>query len=100
MEAPNVLPTTTRKTPLPYATIVGATAALLIPIAAIATLFWVTHSTPTQDSLSAEQKLRELQANEVQQMTTYGWIDKPAGVVRIPVSRAKEMILKESEKKP
>jgi len=47
MEAPNVLPTTTRKTPLPYATIVGATAALLIPIAAIATLFWVTHSTPT-----------------------------------------------------
>ena len=100
MSASTELPPPTRKTPLPYVTIVGSTAALLIPLAAIALLFWATHSTSTQDSLSAEQKLRELQASEERQMTTYGWIDKPAGVVRIPVSRAKEIILKESEIKP
>lgn len=98
MSASTELPPPTLKTPLPYVTIIGATAALLIPIAAIAALFWATSITPTQDTLSAEQKLRELQANEERHMTTYGWIDKPAGVVRIPVSRAKEMILKEREK--
>jgi len=26
-------------------------------------------------------------------VTTYGWVDKPAGIVRIPVERAKELIL-------
>jgi len=72
---------------------------LLIPLAAVALFFWTTRSTPTQDKLSAEQKLRELQANEERQLTSYGWIDKTAGVVHVPVGRAKELILKEVEKK-
>ena len=100
MDTPNKLPTPTCKTPLPYLTIVGATAGLLIPLAAIALLYWATHTAPTQDALSADQKLHELQAAEEMQMTTYGWIDKPTGVVRIPIARAKELILKEVEKKP
>jgi hypothetical protein len=100
MDTPNELPPPTRKTPLPYVTIVGATAGLLFPLAAIATLFWATRSAPTQDSLSAEQKLRKLQASEERQMTTYGWIDKPTGVAHIPVARAKELILKDKGKTP
>ena len=93
------LPPPTRKTKLPLVTILGATAALLIPLGAIALLFWATRSTPAQDALSAEQKLRELQAAEERQLTTYDWIQKPSagspGVVRIPAARAKELILKE-----
>jgi len=27
------------------------------------------------------------------QVTSYGWVDKPAGIARIPVERAKELIL-------
>jgi hypothetical protein len=100
MDTPNALPLPTRKTPLPRVTILGATVALLIPLAAVALLFWATRSTPTQDTLSAEQKLHELQATEERQMTTYDWIDKQAGVVRIPVVRARNLILKEVEKKP
>jgi hypothetical protein len=95
MNPTNELPHPTRKTPLPYVTIIGATVAFLIPLAAVGVLFWVTRSTPPQDTLSAEQKLRELQATEDRQMTTYDWVDKPAGIVRIPVDRAKELILKE-----
>lgn len=32
------------------------------------------------------------QAQE-ERLTTYGWVDKDAGIVRIPIARAKELIL-------
>jgi hypothetical protein len=37
--------------------------------------------------------LDAFRAHEDQILTTYGWMDKNNGVVRIPVSRAKELIL-------
>jgi hypothetical protein len=99
MNAPHELPPPTRQTPLPRVTILGATAGLLLPLAAVALLFWATRSTRTQDTLSAEQKLRELQAAEERQLTTYDWIEKPTrdkpGVVRLPTSRARELVLRE-----
>src|SRR5262245_63292397 len=89
----------TNKAPMPYATIVAATAGLLLPLAAVALLFGLTRSAPTDTELSAEQKLRELRATEERQLTTYDWIEKPTedkrGVVRIPISRARELALKE-----
>jgi len=90
----------TRKAPLPYVTIIASTVALLLPLAAIGLMFWFTRSTPAENALSAEQMLRELQATEERRMTTYEWIEKPAkgkpGVVRVPVQRARELILKEA----
>jgi hypothetical protein len=110
MSTSNELPPTTRKTPLPYVTISAATIGLLIPLVAIALLFYASPSAETEATLSGKQKLRELQATEERQLTTYDWIEKPGadkpGIVRIPVSRAKELFLKESaaqsqqEKKP
>jgi hypothetical protein len=45
------------------------------------------------------QKLRELQAAEKRQLTTYEWIEPPTadkpGMVRLPISRARELMLKE-----
>jgi len=87
------------KGPVPYVTIIASTCGLLLPIAAIALLFWATRSTPSDSELSAENKLHELQASEERQLTTYEWIEKPAagkpGVVRIPVQRGRELILSE-----
>ena len=40
-------------------------------------------------------RLAELQAREKELTTAYGWIDPGKGVVRIPVKRAKELILQE-----
>jgi hypothetical protein len=84
---------------LPYVTIVAATIGLLLPLAAVALLFWATRSASTDSELSPEQKLRELQATEERQMTTYDWIEKPSGakpgVVRVPVQRAGELVLAE-----
>lgn len=36
--------------------------------------------------------LRTFQESEAQVLTTYGWVDKEKGVVRIPVSRAIELV--------
>ena len=43
---------------------------------------------------TAEQRkanLAELHAKEARQVTTYGWVDQKAGVVRLPIDRAMEL---------
>jgi hypothetical protein len=40
-------------------------------------------------------ELAELRQWEKQQLTTYGWVDRKSGVVRIPVSEAMKLVLKE-----
>lgn len=37
--------------------------------------------------------LAEFRAREHEVLTTYGWVDRNAGVVRIPVDRAKDLLL-------
>jgi hypothetical protein len=36
-------------------------------------------------------KLKDLRAHEQTELTTYGWIDQKAGVVRLPIDRAMEL---------
>ena len=36
--------------------------------------------------------LQKLRAAEERQLTTYGWIDRKAGVVHAPIERAKELV--------
>jgi hypothetical protein len=43
--------------------------------------------------------LIELQGKEQTAAATYGWVDKDAGVVRLPLSRAKELYLQEQQAK-
>lgn len=43
--------------------------------------------------------LAELRGKEQTATTTYGWVDQNAGVVRIPVSRAKELLILEHASK-
>jgi hypothetical protein len=38
------------------------------------------------------QQLEELRAKEDQLLDTYGWIDQKAGIVRIPISRAMDIL--------
>lgn len=38
------------------------------------------------------QELRDVRAHEDQMLHGYGWVDRPAGVVRIPVDRAMELL--------
>lgn len=43
--------------------------------------------------------LAEHRAKEHHEATTYGWVDQPAGVVRLPLDRAMELTVKEHAKK-
>ena len=44
--------------------------------------------------VSAGIELIELRAREAALLSTYGWVDKGAGVVRLPVERAMELALR------
>jgi hypothetical protein len=39
------------------------------------------------------EDLRELRAGEDETLSTYGWVDKNAGVVRIPIDEAMKLVI-------
>lgn len=41
--------------------------------------------------------LVEMRATQQQRLSTYGWVDRKAGVVRIPVDRAMELMAQRAE---
>ena len=43
--------------------------------------------------------LRELRAKEVAAATSYGWVDQPKGVVRVPIERAMQLTLEDIKTK-
>ena len=48
-----------------------------------------------------EEKLKTAREEETKALTTYGWIDKNKGVVRVPISRAMGLTVAElAQKKP
>jgi hypothetical protein len=52
---------------------------------------------------SASQRtatLTELRAKEVEQSSSYGWIDQNAGVVRLPLERAMDLTVQQYAAKP
>lgn len=48
--------------------------------------------TPSPEVESGEA-LRTLRATEEAALTTYGWVDRPNGIVHIPIDRAMDLIL-------
>jgi hypothetical protein len=44
--------------------------------------------------VDAQDELRQMRAAEDAALNSYGWVDKDAGIVRIPVDRAMEMLAK------
>lgn len=43
--------------------------------------------------------LTEHRAKEKAESTSYGWVDQKAGIVRIPIDRAMELVVREHAKK-
>lgn len=50
---------------------------------------------PNVPELDSNQRgsLRELRREESEMLTSYGWVDTQAGIARIPIKRAMEMII-------
>src|SRR6266849_8010428 len=54
-----------------------------------------------QRAKAREEKLKTAREEETKALTTYGWIDKNKGVVRVPISRAMGITVAElAQKKP
>jgi hypothetical protein len=53
------------------------------------------NQTPPEPRLQTNPRedLREMRAREDETLTTYGWVDKNAGVVRIPIDAAMKLTL-------
>jgi hypothetical protein len=52
--------------------------------------------------INDEQRLKnlaELRAKEAQTASSYGWVDQQAGVVQLPLERARELTLQQYAKK-
>ena len=49
--------------------------------------------------IDATASLARQRAEEDALLTTYGWVDKPAGVVRIPIERAMGLMVERERKK-
>lgn len=48
---------------------------------------------PPRLQLSSTADLKEFRAKEEHDLTTYGWVDKNAGIARVPIDRAMDLVL-------
>jgi|GEM_PF-1978353 len=82
----------------PPGTVIGVSLSLLLFAALVGTLFWfaaLNRRDLPAEGKTPEQKLQELQAQDRMTLSTYGWIDRPKGVVRIPIDRAMTLLAEE-----
>jgi hypothetical protein len=49
------------------------------------------------DQATSIEELDELRAREDAILNNYGWVDREAGVVRIPIERAMELVVEENQ---
>ena len=78
--------------------LLGICVLILLLLALIGAL-WLNGSTSATETEDAERSalrtknLAELQAADNAALTTYGWNDQAKGVVRIPITKAMELVL-------
>ena len=84
--------------------ITAITIGIMLTVAVSCALIWSYYVTRFQAEVDAKQgniedpALRDLRALETARLTKYQWVKQEAGIVRIPVARAKELVLKDYEK--
>ena len=83
--------------PLLY--VVGIAGALLMVVALVWALQRYTLPGPLGQERAAERKkfLAELRQAEAPILTQYSWQDQPKGLVRLPITNAMEIIIREYE---
>jgi hypothetical protein len=84
------------------ATLLAAVGGFSIFLIILVVAYLPNKAAPAGDGVKtpAERKaaLAELRGKEQTAATTYGWVDKDKGVVRLPLERAVELIIQEAKK--
>lgn len=85
------------------ATLLAAIGAFAIFALILVVAYLPNKAEPAGDGVrTPEQRkaaLAELRGKEQSAATTYGWVDKEAGIVRLPIDRAIELTIQEHAKK-
>ncbi len=66
-----------------------------------AAMFWIGdyyRGTQLSQDEDGRHKLQELRATARNELQTYGWINQSDGVVRIPIDRAMQLLVKEDQR--
>jgi hypothetical protein len=67
----------------------------------VAALIWImyafTQPPPVDEGRAAERRknLSDMNAQSKEQLETYAWIDRSKGIVRLPIARAMELVVRE-----
>lgn len=77
---------------------VGFTVVVMAMLIWLHSWFYVVRNDVVQERVLSvkDPRLQELRDLEHEELTTYGWVDKDQGVVRIPIDRAMDLVVKES----
>jgi hypothetical protein len=77
--------------------LIGILGSLLIVAALVWAMQRYTQPPPLgEDRASVRKKaLAELRAAEASELTTYGWVDRSKGVVRLPIAEAVQLTLRD-----
>ena len=76
---------------------IGIVGTFLLVAALVAVMYFYTRPAPLAQNRIEERKknLAELRASDKDSLETYGWVDQTKGIVRLPISAAIELTLKE-----
>jgi hypothetical protein len=82
--------------------VIGVVGSFLIIAGLIWAMYRFTQPAPITQNRAAERKkfLVETRNAETETLNSYGWVDQPKGIVRLPIARATELTLQEYEKNP
>jgi hypothetical protein len=79
------------------AAVVGTLLGVASILAIIGTMLYVGHSEPSVPGRRSDEERAALlarhQAEDQQELSTYGWVDRGQGVVRIPISVAMDKVV-------
>ncbi len=87
-------PTSKEPTAVPVTLSALGISGLVISFLLVVTLMVVLNRPSSVDDALAEKRhktLSEVQSWHEEILTTYGWVDRSAGVVRVPIERAMEL---------
>jgi hypothetical protein len=82
--------------------VIGILGALLIVAALVWAMQRYTQPPPLgEDRIAVRKKaLAELRTAEASELTSYGWVDQTKGVVRLPISEAMQLALRDWQNPP
>jgi hypothetical protein len=77
--------------------VIGILGSLLIVAALVWAMQRYTQPPPLgEDRVAVRKKaLAEMRAVEASELSTYGWVDQPKGVVRLPIAEAMQLTLRD-----